>query len=64
MPYRIPFVNNHTKVGQTPKWAELTKRWNKLYPEQDFKDRSALRRAYMRAEERLAWPWAGEEGRA
>ncbi len=58
------FVDRHTEVGQAPTWAELTERWNKLYPEDNFTDRSALRRAYRRAEDRLAWPWAEEERRA
>jgi len=53
------FVDEHTKPGQTPKWAELTRRWNKDHPnpKDKFTDRSALQRAYKRAEERLASPW-------
>jgi hypothetical protein len=56
------FVDKHTEPGQTPKWAKLTKRWNQQHPDDKFTDRSGLRRAYKRAEERLASPWASEQG--
>jgi hypothetical protein len=51
------FVDEYTEPGRTPKWAELTRRWNEQHPEDKFRDRSALRQAYERARERLAYPW-------
>lgn len=51
------FVEKHTEPGQIPRWEELRQQWNERYPEDRFTDRSALRRAYKRAEERLATPW-------
>ncbi len=58
------FVCERTEPGRTPKWAELTDRWNELHPHNKFTDRSALRRAYKRVEKRLASPWVTEEGSA
>ena len=55
------FVTEYTEPGKKPKWAELTRRWNELYTNQKFVDRSALRRAYKRAERRLAAPWVAIE---
>lgn len=51
------FVEAHTEPGQTPKWAALTELWNRRHPGDRFTDRSALRRAYLRARGRLASPW-------
>jgi len=52
------FVSQHTRPGQTPRWAELTERWNKEHPpDAGFRQGSALRQAYQRAEKRLAFPW-------
>jgi hypothetical protein len=60
------FVDEHTEPGQTPKWAQLTRLWNARNPGpgQTFWDGSALKRAYERAEKRLASPWANERHRA
>ena len=58
------FVDEHTEVGCIPAWAELARRWNARHPENRFWDGSALKRAYERAEKRLASPWAGEQHRA
>jgi hypothetical protein len=55
------FVDEHTEPGQTPKWSELMDLWNKQNPENRFRHRSALRRAYKRVEERLASPWMNEK---
>jgi hypothetical protein len=54
------FVEDLTEPVQTPKWGELTKRWNRYHPDDKFWDRSALRRAYRRAEKRLASAWIDE----
>ena len=56
------FVCERTEPGQTPKWAELNEHWNKEQSDDKHKfwDRSALRRAYERAEKRLAAPWVDE----
>ena len=35
----------------------MTERWNEQYPDDKVSDRSALRRAYKRAEEQLVSPW-------
>ncbi len=58
------FVDEHTEVGCTPEWAELTRRWNARNPEARYWDGSALKKAYERAEMRLASPWADERHRA
>ena len=55
------FVDMYTEPRQTPKWAELTRRWNQENPDDKFTDRSALRRAYERAEARLASSWANSQ---
>lgn len=55
------FVCEHTEPGRTPKWAELTERWNEQHPHDKFRDRSELRRMYKRAEERLVSPWVKEQ---
>ena len=55
------FVTEHTKPGEKPRWSELTRSWNGQYPEHRFIDRFALRRAYKRAEERLAAAWVTPE---
>lgn len=55
--YAFRFVDEHTELGQTPKWTELTAQWNEQHPNDKFRDRSALRRAYKRAERRLASTW-------
>jgi hypothetical protein len=55
------FVTEYTEPGKKPKWAELTRRWNELYTNHKFIDRSALRRAYKRAERRLGAPWVAIE---
>jgi len=57
------FVNERTELGQTPRWAELTERWNQQYPDDKFSDRSGLRRAYKRAEERLTYSQEEESER-
>ncbi len=54
------FVVERTDPQQTPKWAKLTREWNQQHPDDKFRDRSALRQAYERAEERLASPWLNE----
>lgn len=56
------FVNDCTEPEQTPKWSEMTRRWNEQHPDDKFTDRSALRRAYKRAEARLASLWVNELG--
>ncbi len=58
------FVEEHTEPGQTPKWGELTKRWNQRHPDDRFWDRSALRRAHRRAEKWLAPPRIDGQGGA
>jgi hypothetical protein len=57
------FVDKHTEPGRTPKWAELVDQWNRKHPEEGdkFTDRSALRKAYKRAEKRLASPWMDQQ---
>lgn len=55
------FVFEHTKPGQTPKWSELTRLWNEQHPDDKFRDRSAFRKAYERARERLTSPWVNEQ---
>ncbi len=54
------FVQEHTDPGQKPEWAKLVQRWNARHPN-DLYDRSALRKMYKRAEERLVGPWAGQD---
>lgn len=55
------FVDEQTELGQIPKWTELTAQWNEQHPNDKFTDRSALRRAYKRAERRLASTWINGE---
>jgi|SRR5215208_1213118 len=55
------FVTAYAEPGEKPRWAELTRRWNERFPNHKYTDRSALRRAYKGAEERLAVPWMLEE---
>ena len=64
--FAFRFVDEHTEPGQTPKWAQLTRLWNARNPEpeQTFGDGCALKRAYERAEMRLASSWADQRHRA
>ncbi|MEW6636136.1 MAG: hypothetical protein AB1425_04890, partial [Actinomycetota bacterium] len=39
--------------GRFPSWPTLLSLWNETYPAEKFSDRSALRRAYIRAEAAL-----------
>jgi hypothetical protein len=42
-------VDQADRDGNLPSWRELLRRWNDTHPEVKFSDRSAIRRAYMRA---------------
>jgi hypothetical protein len=54
------FVQEHTEPGQRPEWAKLERLWNDEHSD-DFFDRSALRKMYKRAEERLVGSWASRD---
>ena len=43
--------------GCLPSWSTLLDRWNEANPDERFSDRSALRRAYIRAVEALVPPY-------
>src|SRR5215207_1758484 len=54
------FVIKHTndEGKRLLSWSQLTDLWNEEHPgEWSFKGRSALRKAYLRAEKELARPW-------
>jgi len=54
------FVTEHTddEDRRLLSWSQLTDLWNEEHPgEWSFKGRSALRKAYLRAEKELARPW-------
>jgi hypothetical protein len=54
----LRFVSEQTdEGGRLPSWATLLDRWNRANPTQRFSDRSALRRAYLRAIEALVPPY-------
>ena len=45
------------KYGRAPSWAELTRRWNRVYPGQAFKsDRQGLRAIYSRSHQQIIEP--------
>lgn len=52
----LQFVSEQRSLqeGEESTWAELTRRWNGLYPEWSFGTYSGLRRAYQRAATTLA----------
>ena len=54
----LHFVSEQTdEEGHFPSWDEMCHRWNVAYPNEAFKHRSALRRAYLRAVEALVPPY-------
>ncbi len=54
----LRFVSEQTdEAGHPPSWDEMCDRWNAANPNEAFKHRSALRRAYLRAVEALTPPY-------
>jgi hypothetical protein len=64
----LRFVSERTPPAEKPKWTELWRSWNSEcrdgeYPRKwSFNDISALRRAYLRAEQSVAASWVVYKG--
>jgi hypothetical protein len=64
----LRFVSERTPSAEKPKWTELWRSWNSEcrdgeYPRKwSFNDISALRRAYLRAEQSVAASWVVYKG--